>query len=378
MSIRMACKEKNITPKMFREWKKKYNALTSHRRRARRMHPGRKSSIPDEAEDAMIEWLILKREAGNHVNYDMLERKLGELDATFRRKTPNAKKHIIRRISARNKFVYRASTHTAQRPPEEVRGEARQFVAETIPRLATSYYGRRDKDFIINMDQTPVFFTMATKYTLELVGTRSVPSLGTPHLGSTSRATAFLSITANGKFLKSLVVFKGTEGGKVSREFPDYNPGALYQAQTKAWCDKRVMLYWINNILGPYIRTAPPDVRPVLLLDRYSCHIMDEVVDLIFAMGVEIVYVPGGCTSLAQPLDVGINKPFKDRIRKKWEQWVTHEKAIYGEDHKPKVPRYLIARWIVKAARDINETIGKNAWLHAPYNYFSVDNEDEN
>jgi hypothetical protein len=377
ISIRLACWNHKIDPRQYRNWKRDYMKLLAHRRRSYRMHPGRKSSISDEVEEELIEWLVMKREGGNHVNYDMLVTKVGQLDRVFRRKSDNAKKLVIRRLALRNKFVYRVSTHTAQKSPVEVASDALTFVAETIPVLATSFYGRRDKDYIINMDQTPVYFTMGSKSTLEFVGARSVPLIGTPNVGSTSRATVFLTVTASGKFLRNLIVFKGTENGRVSREFTDYDPRALYQAQLKAWCDKRVMVYWVKNVLQPYIEAAPEGVRPVLLLDRYSCHMMDEILEMIGGMCVEIIHIPGGCTSLAQPLDVGVNKPFKDRLRAKWQRFVTFMQEEKDDvNYIPKVPRKMMARWIVKATTKISETIVRNAWLHAPYNYFSV--EDDN
>ncbi len=33
----------------------------------------------------------------------------------------------------------------------------------------------------------------------------------------------------------------------------------------------------------------------------------------------------GGCTSLFQPVDIGVNKPFKNQIRQQWEQWMIAE-----------------------------------------------------
>ena len=36
----------------------------------------------------------------------------------------------------------------------------------------------------------------------------------------------------------------------------------------------------------------------------------------------ELAVIPGGLTSLLQPLDVPLNKPFKDGVRKQWMQWM--------------------------------------------------------
>ena len=34
----------------------------------------------------------------------------------------------------------------------------------------------------------------------------------------------------------------------------------------------------------------------------------------IETLGIEVDHIPGGCTGLAQPIDVGIGKPFKNRV----------------------------------------------------------------
>ena len=47
---------------------------------------------------------------------------------------------------------------------------------------------------------------------------------------------------------------------------------------------------------------------------------MASVTDAIAELGIEIIHIPGGCTGLTQPLDVGINKPFKSRVHVLWEE----------------------------------------------------------
>ena len=36
----------------------------------------------------------------------------------------------------------------------------------------------------------------------------------------------------------------------------------------------------------------------------------------------DIAVIPGGLTSIVQPLDVCLNRPFKDHLRSKWFEWV--------------------------------------------------------
>ena len=102
-------------------------------------------------------------------------------------------------------------------------------------------------------------------------------------------------------------------GTIVQRELPQLNPTSIYACQEAAWMDKCCMLIWVEQILGPYlvVNMPPPGVQPVILLISYQCHMMTLVVSKISALGVEVIHIPGGCTGLCQPLDVGVNRPFK-------------------------------------------------------------------
>lgn len=71
---------------------------------------------------------------------------------------------------------------------------------------------QRDMEFIINMDQTPVFFSMHPKRTLEKKGTGTRTINIRTSSSSTKRATVFVTLTASGQVLTPLVVFKGVPG----------------------------------------------------------------------------------------------------------------------------------------------------------------------
>ena len=68
-------------------------------------------------------------------------------------------------------------------------------------------------------------------------------------------------------------------------------------------------------------------------------------------LGIEVVHIPGECTGLCQPLDVGINKPVKCRVRSRWEEWM-----IYGiEKHGTVVlpSRKEVLAWVAKVSLEM-------------------------
>jgi hypothetical protein len=92
---------------------------------------------------------------------------------------------------------------------------------------------------------------------------------------------------------------------------------------------------------------APEDIIPLLILDSYQCHMMASVVYKIQELGVKVKHIPGRCTALCQPVDVGFNKPFKSRIPKMWIKWMITE--IIKEGRTSLMTRCNVAVWVDKA-----------------------------
>ncbi|KAI2490887.1 DDE superfamily endonuclease [Fragilaria crotonensis] len=108
---------------------------------------------------------------------------------------------------------------------------------------------------------------------------------------------------------------------------------------------------------------------------------MASVVTRIQNLGVEVHHIPGGCTSLCQPVDIGVNKPFKNRLHSEWEKWMILEGLEHGTTSPP--TRADIIRWCRFAMNDLPEQIMvKNVWRHAEYSSFppppAADNDHDN
>jgi hypothetical protein len=122
--------------------------------------------------------------------------------------------------------------------PSKKQDDAKAFVKDTIPSVNMP---GRDKCFIMNMDQTPVFFSMTPKTTLDEPGTRSVNVHAST--GSTMRITVAVGVTAAGGILPLMIVYKGKPNNRIVHDFTDatkgYPAGCSYVCQDYAWMDER-------------------------------------------------------------------------------------------------------------------------------------------
>ena len=126
--------------------------------------------------------------------------------------------------------------------------------------------------------------------------------------------------------------------------------------------DEYVMLAWIDKVLKPYIETAPIRIHPVILLDHYRCHMMEPVVNNIQDFGCAVEHIPGGCTGLAHPVNVGIFKPLKNIVRRHWEDWMLNTGVSNASTKAPS--RQRVSQWYIDSLNDLGTNIIKNSWRH--------------
>ena len=77
---------------------------------------------------------------------------------------------------------------------------------------------------------------------------------------------------------------------------------------------------------------------------------------------------------LAQPIDIGIGKPFKNRVQHKWEDWML-DGVIDKEVTKPP-PHLQVVEWCSNSFRELEGTIVCNSWLNGRFSYFPITSEE--
>ena len=225
--------------------------------------------------------------------------------------------------------------------------EAKHFASRITPLVASP---NCDRWYIINMDQTPVFFSMVPNKTLNVAGERSINVRTST--GSTMWLTCAVTVSAAGDILRPFIVFNGKCDGRIAREFQNPEKSGFpvdcsYICRDRAWMDEAMMLQWVKEVLEPWSKHVPAGIVPYLLLDSYKCHLMSSVVHAIQDLGIEVDHIPGGCTGLVQPLDVGVNKPLKNQIRRKWEEYMLEEGLAMTVSKPP--TRQRMATWVTES-----------------------------
>lgn len=362
-TIRAACRELGIIPKQYREWKKKSQDMSKCRPAAMSICKGH-DGILKPIEEQLLRFVFELREQGMTVSHPMIAVKAAALCRPFREKSRNARLLIVGRWKKHHGLTYRMGTNESQRAPSETKAEAEDFMNIVRPIVSEA---NRHQDYIINMDQTPVWFSFNAKRTLDLIGKKTIHVRKSTN--DTKRATFAMTITASGKILTPYMVFKGKAGARIeTREAMTFPRDMYYACQENAWMDERVMLLWVEKVLKPYVEQAPDGIVPLIFLDKYRCHMMRSVVEQIQELGVEVQHIPGGCTALVQPVDVGANKPFKNRVRDRWESWMIADGLLSGTTTPP--TRQLIAEWCSDCFKTLDAQMIRNAWRHHNYTYF--------
>jgi hypothetical protein len=123
-----------------------------------------RTSCINEIQDNLLAYVWEHRDQGMPVSIQMVINKAGQLLLAFRLKTDRAKDISICCFVATHGIVHCVHTHVSQETGNAVVTKATDWMAQSRPILVG-----RDHRFIINMDQTPIFFTMLRRTTLEAV-----------------------------------------------------------------------------------------------------------------------------------------------------------------------------------------------------------------
>jgi hypothetical protein len=184
----------------------------------------------------------------------------------------------------RHHLANRQATNRTILLDDEVINRAVSYMAFLMRRLS-----HLDLSRTLLVDETPIFFEDMRMVTLDEKGSKHVIVRSTGF--ASMRATAVMSVWANGLKANPLVIFKGKEGN-----VSDSLVGPMVAKQERAWVTSAILIEWINALF-PLSDTS--DGKSIVW-DSCRVHISNLIKDHCRLRGIELIVIPGGMTPYLQ------------------------------------------------------------------------------
>ena len=90
------------------------------------------------------------------------------------------------------------------------------------------------------------------------------------------------------------------------------------------------MIQYINEIISPYVKSQrdalqDPTLSAIVIMDNFRGQVTEPVYRLLEENNIHVCLLPPNTTDLLQPLDIAVNKPTKDYLKRRFEDWYSSE-----------------------------------------------------
>jgi DDE superfamily endonuclease len=370
-AVKATAKKYCIQPQQIRCWKKHFQCVhreintksgnemtkvirrTHTNKKSRFVGGGRKDGFSAELIEQVKQYYNHRRSLSLSVSIQQLKVEAMRIDpVSCSTLSHNALRKRIARLLDRWDVSFRRGTHVAQntRFDDMIITDFQKHIVDYCKILGVK------PENIYNADQTNVPFGLVSNSTYADRGSKTVSIKG---VKSSSRCTVMLCCSLTAGKLPPYIVFRGSSNrtGSIYRELiskEGYPTTVSCTVQEKGWFNEEIMLSWIENVWKKY--ASKPNEKSLILLDEFQVHLTTKVKDAFFECNTAVEYIPPGYTSKLQVCDVGINKPFKDHLRREYDIWMMENL----DDRRPK--RQDVARWIDTSWKSISSNTITNTW----------------
>ena len=226
-------------------------------------------------------------------------------------------------------------------------------------------------ELYVNSDQTQLVYAPGDKMTWAERGANQVSLTGTDEKQA---FTLMVSVVSDSTLLPFQVIYQGlTNWSCPSASSPDYQSALtasfqlVYSGTNTYWSNQWTMKLFVDNILAPYYDNKKKalsllkDQKLLWKIDMWSVHCSIEFQNWMRGAHPNIIldFMPGGCTGVHQPCDVGIQCPLKLLAKRSYHKDVVQEMLVQI-DKKSEI--FTIDDWIMILQ---NQSV---RWLWNAYN----------
>ena len=359
---RQTAREMNIDEKLVRYWVKEEESIKEGLARVTntrtqspyRIQGGGRKVLNEDMELEVYEWIKSLRAQHLRVTREVIQDKA--LDIVGKESGFKASRGWLDNFLKRKDLSLRKKTHQGQKLPKDVADRTRNFFIYLRKYYLT--YDISESD-IIASDQTPIYFDSVGSSTIDQLGSKSISLRSTGH--DKMNFTVMLSAAATGVKRKLFIVFSGkgnNKEGKALRARKD----VYITYSDNGWFDDPVTEEYLDFL---YPRTLFQNPKNRLLIwDSYKCHISGATKTVLRKKNIHTMVIPGGCTSQFQSPDVCWNAPFKNKMKKLYDQWWLVGEKSYTKHNNIRAPKkWDVVDMVLKCWRDISEELIQKSFV---------------
>jgi len=132
-----------------------------------------------------------------------------------------------------------------------------------------------------------------------------------------------------GRLLPTQVIYVGKTPACLPKV--DY-PNDWYLTYTENhWSNEQTMLGYLYNILIPYVNAMRVELKLskthscLVIFDTFKGQTTPNFLKVLEENNILVTEIPPNCTDRLQPLDLAVNKPLKDQMKRQFQQWYSEE-----------------------------------------------------
>ncbi|XP_029974633.1 uncharacterized protein LOC115408167 [Salarias fasciatus] len=342
---RAAAREFNIHESMVRKWRKQEGDLRRVKK-TKKSFRGNKARWP-QLEDKMEQWVVEQRAKSRSVSTVSIRLKAAEFARDLNIENFRGGPSWCFRFMKRRNLSIRLRTTVSQELPKNYRQTVAVFRTYCTNKISEK---KIRPEHITSMDEVPLSFDIPVK---------TVTSTGSIH--ERSSFTVVLGCQADGQKLPPMVIFQRKTLPK--ERFP---AGVIVKANPKGWMDEEKMSEWLREVYVKRPDGFAPTSPSLLICDSMRAHLTEAVKMQVKKSNSELAVIPGGLTKELQPLDIGINRSFKVKLRAAWERWMTEGRHTLIKTGRQRRPSYsIVCQWIVDSWAQVSASCVVRAFTKA-------------
>ena len=291
---------------------------------------GRPLLLGAELDAAVQEYIQSLREANGVINtVVVMAAAEGIVSARDFSKLSSHGGHILitkswaRSLLNRMGYVKRKCSTSGKIPSAQFEESREIFLADVAAEVVMNEI---PMNLIINWDQTALSIIPTGEWTMEKQGAKVVPIA---NADDKRQLTAVLAVTAGGEYLPPQLLYKGkTVKCHPQVTFPD---GWDVWHSDNRWSNEETMKRYVEKIIVPFVTQKRKALKleasypAITIFDGFKGQTTNDIRALLNSHNIIPMQLPANCTDKLQPLDISINKPMKDHIKAKFQQWYANE-----------------------------------------------------